>query len=48
MTLPLAGGLLVALAGLPALAFLALAVLVIPAALMLRLREPRPGTYSHG
>ena len=47
MVMPLAGGPLVVLAGLPALAIFALAVLVLPAVLVLRLREPRPGTYAY-
>ena len=45
--MPLAGGPLVAWAGLPALAVVALAVLAVPVILLSRLREPSPGQYAH-
>lgn len=46
IALPLLGGLLVELAGLPALAVLALAVQAGPVIMLSRLREPRPGQYT--
>ena len=47
IVLPLVGGLLVQLAGLPALAVVALLVLAGPAIMVSRLREPSPGQYAH-
>ncbi|MDP8922764.1 MAG: MFS transporter [Chloroflexota bacterium] len=46
IVLPLGGGLLVDLAGLPALAVLALAVQAGPILMLSRLREPSPGQYT--
>jgi MFS family permease len=43
---PLAGGPVAEYAGLPSLAFLSLALLVVPFLLVLRLREPSPGKYA--
>ena len=48
IALPLLGGLLVELAGLPALAILALAVQAGPVMMLSRLREPTPGQYAQG
>jgi MFS family permease len=48
IVLPLAAGPLVDLAGLPALAVVALAVLAPPVVMLARLREPSPGRYAHG
>lgn len=47
IVMPLAGGPLVVLAGLPALAVVAIAVLVLPVVMLARLREPSPGRYAH-
>jgi MFS family permease len=47
IVLPLAGGPLVAAAGVPGLAVLGVAMLAGPAALALRLAEPLPGHYGH-
>ena len=46
--LPLAGGPLVAWAGLPILAVVSIAVLAGPVIMLARLREPSPGRYTHG
>ena len=48
IVLPLVGGLLVELAGLPLLAVLALAVQAGPVIMLSRLREPTPGQYVPG
>jgi MFS family permease len=45
--MPLAGGPLVEFAGLPALAFVALAMLAVPIVMLTRLRETAPGQYAH-
>ncbi|HZO24433.1 MAG TPA: MFS transporter [Chloroflexota bacterium] len=45
--LPLAGGPLVAWAGLPILAVVSIAVLAGPVIMLARLREPSPGRYAH-
>lgn len=47
IVLPLSGGPLVELAGLPILAFVALALLAAPVVLLTRLQEPTPGHYGH-
>lgn len=46
VVLPLLGGPLVEWAGLPSLAFVALALVAVPMALVWRLSEPRPGVYT--
>ncbi len=48
IVLPLAGGPLVAWAGLPILAVVSIAVLSVPVIMLARLREPSPGQYAHG
>lgn len=47
IVMPLSGGPLVELAGLPALAIVALAVLAVPIVMLTRLRETSPGRYAH-
>jgi MFS family permease len=46
MLLPVIGGLLVAAAGLPALAYVSLSLMVLPTVMLLRLSEPTPGKYA--
>jgi MFS family permease len=47
IVMPLAGGPLVELAGLPAIAIVAIAVLAVPVVMLTRLRETSPGKYAH-
>jgi MFS family permease len=47
ISLPVLAGPLVELVGLPALAGVSAALMIVPAVLLLRLREPSPGRYDH-
>jgi MFS family permease len=47
ITLPLLAGPLVEVVGLPALAGVSAALMIVPLLMLLRLREPAPGRYAH-
>ena len=47
ISLPLLAGPFVELVGLPALAGVSAALMIVPLLMLLRLREPAPGRYAH-